>query len=522
MKLAIPLLFLFSTPLFAAAPKVDYLYPAGGQRGSKVSVTLGGTVAPWPAQAWASHPGIQVTPEKKTGQCIIAVADDVPCGVHWIRFFNKDGAGGLRPFFVNQIPEVLENGPNDDPKSPQPLKETTVVVNGRLEKSGDTDVYSLPLKKGQTLIASVEAFQTLRSPMDAVLQILSEDGFVLAHNDDYREMDPFLAFDVPRDGVYLVRVFCFPAKADSRVGLYGKDDCVYRLTLTAGPFIDYAWPLAVERSKPGAVELVGWNIPSDRRMVTVNPDKDSEVAILQPDGFANGTTVRIESHPTQIVDGRSVSAPITLTGRVKDPVAQEIRFDLKKGAKLSLRIDARELDFPLDPLLILLDPAGKQVQRVQSAKLNQDPSLDYTPTQDGKYTLLVRDLHDEGGPRHVFRLRALPAVPDFDAVLATDRFFAAPGKPVEMPITLARKNGLKDAVEFHVEGLNTEAKADFSPAKDPKKNTLVLRGWKDANQPFRLFAQVKGRAETRRQVLANIADLDATLPYLWISAGPVK
>lgn len=509
--MTIPTLFLLSAAI-AAPPKVDYLFPGGGQQGQKVEVLLGGTVDPWPVQSWASHPGLHVTPQKASGKIVVAIAPEVPPGTHYLRFHNADGPGPLRPFLVNQVPEIAEKEPNDDPKKPQEIKEPAAIINGRLEKNNDTDVFQVHLKKGQTLVAAVEAYHTLRSPMDAVLQIVSPEGFVLAQNDDFRAMDPLIPFTAPRDGAYLVRIFCFPSTPDSRVGLYGKENCVYRLTLTTDPYVDYAWPLAVQRSKPGEVTLVGWNIPPGKEKGVVISEKDSDLAFLQPPGFANGVFIRIEDHPTMIAGDEVVKLPATLSGRLKDALGQKVRFEAKKGQKVAFRIESRDLHFPLDPVLILTDPTGKRLQRVQAAKLNTDPVLEFTPAMDGVHVLEVRDLHEEASPRHVFRLRALPAVPDFDVVLATDRFTGT-----EAPATLTRRNGLKAPIEFIAEGLPPGTRIEETPGKDKKGVALRVIGTPAKGpHPFRLFAQVQGKPETRRPVLANLAELDAAVPYLWL------
>ncbi|MFO0968609.1 MAG: hypothetical protein U0793_23885 [Gemmataceae bacterium] len=516
MKTILAIIAVFApTTLAAAPPKADYLCPAGGQRGQKVELTVGGLDGP--AEAWASHPGISVSAGKKTGQFHVAIAPDVSCGMHWLRFFNKDGAAAVRPFLVNQIPEVMEQEPNDEPKKPQEIKETPVIVNGRLEKPSDTDVFAVSLKKGQTLVAAVEAHRLLRSPMDAVLQVLSEDGFILAQNDDFYDIDPLVAFPVPRDGRYLVRIFCFPAVADARVGLHGKENCVYRLTLTTGPFIDHAWPLTVERAKPGAVELIGWNIPADKGKTGVVPATDDDLAFVQPSGFANGTLVRVEPHAC-VTEG-PLHPPVTVSGRLKGDKSVSLDLQTKKGQRLRFQIESRELFFPLDPVLILRDAAGKQLQRVQAAKLNADPVLDFTPSADAKHTLEVRDLHEEGGPRHLFRLRCLVPQPDFEATLATDRFTTAPGKPLEINVDINRLGGLKEPIELVAEGLG-EVKQEQLESKDAKKAGLRLSGLKaPQNAPFRLYARIKGREETRRAVTATLADLDSRTPHLWLTVS---
>ena len=72
---------------------------------------------------------------------------------------------------------------------------------------------------------------------------------------------PLLTFTAPREGSYLVRVFCFPEKPNSSIRFAGGADYVYRLTLTAGPFIDFTMPLAVQRGTAVDVAFRGANLP---------------------------------------------------------------------------------------------------------------------------------------------------------------------------------------------------------------------------------------------------------------------
>jgi hypothetical protein len=162
-----------------APPKLDYLFPAGAQRGTTVEITAAGTFERWPVKAYVEGNGVELKPAKTSGKLTVTVAKDAEPGVYWIRLYDAEGATIARPFIVGTLPEVMEQEPNDDPKKPQVLDKSQVVVNGRLDKPGDVDTFAVKLTKGQTLVASLEAYRTLRSPMDGVLQILSADGFVL-------------------------------------------------------------------------------------------------------------------------------------------------------------------------------------------------------------------------------------------------------------------------------------------------------------------------------------------------------
>ena len=97
----------------------------------------------------------------------------------------------------------------------------STTVNGRLAKAGDVDGFAVSLTRGQTLVASLEAERPLGSPMDAVLQVVSPEGLVLAQNDDDVGRDPRIVFEAPSTGTYIVRLFAFPAKPDSSIRFAG-------------------------------------------------------------------------------------------------------------------------------------------------------------------------------------------------------------------------------------------------------------------------------------------------------------
>ncbi len=303
-----PILVWTGAMAHAAPPVVNTFYPAGAQRGTTVTVSAEGAFSHWPVKVWVNRPGLEVIAAKENGKLRVTVADDAVPGPYFIRLFDKEGASVARPFVVGTLPEVMEQEPNDDYKKPQRLDKSRVLVNGRLAKAGDVDTFALRLEKGQTLVASLEANRTLRSPMDAHLQILTMDGFVLAHNDDFHGLDPQIVFAVPKEGTYLVRTFAFPSVPDSTIRYAGGDKFVYRLTLTTGPFFDYAYPLAVSRSMPGDVDMIGWNLPATLRTLPVHAGEGRDATLYHPDS-ANSVLVRLEPHAALVKSAQQTAAP---------------------------------------------------------------------------------------------------------------------------------------------------------------------------------------------------------------------
>ncbi len=73
----------------ADPPRLDYVTPIGGQRGTTVTLELGGAFKPWPVKVWTDAKGLTFKPdEKKEGFITVEIAKDAPIGVHHLRIYN--------------------------------------------------------------------------------------------------------------------------------------------------------------------------------------------------------------------------------------------------------------------------------------------------------------------------------------------------------------------------------------------------------------------------------------------------
>src|SRR5438105_2499447 len=125
--IAVGCLLLAVGPVPAAPPKLDYFFPAGAQHGSTVEVITGGTFERWPVKTWVDAKGINVKPAKASGKLTIQVGPEVEPGTYWIRFYDEQGPSVARPFIVGVLTEVMEKEPNDDPRKPHVLDQSSVV-----------------------------------------------------------------------------------------------------------------------------------------------------------------------------------------------------------------------------------------------------------------------------------------------------------------------------------------------------------------------------------------------------------
>lgn len=538
LSAAAPLLFLLgwvqTGVVSAAPPQVDYLFPAGAGQGETVEVSAGGTFSTWPPQVWTDRPGVVFAPQKQKGKLEATVAADATPGVVWMRLYDAEGASTLRPFVVGTLPETLEKEPNDDPDAPQKLAQST-VVNGRLEKRGDVDTFAVTLSAGQTLVAAMRANTQLGSPVDPVLQFCSADGFVLLQNDDEYGLDPLLVVAAPRDGTYLVRTFGFPSTPNSTVGFAGAENYVYRLTVTTDGYVDHALPMAVGRDKATAVRLSGWNLSPELLEQTIPPG-DGDEALLTHAKLANTLSLARTEYPSIVAgaaatpaDPQPIELPCVVSGRLEQRrQAQAFSFSAAKGDKFTFRIESRALGCPLDALLTMTDETGKTYLEVDDAgREERDAVLNFTAPAASRYILVVRDLHDRGGPRFAYRLTCHEQQPDFTLSLAAGEFTIAAGDTLEIPVTVARQFGYKEEIAVSAEGLpdgvTAEKVVSQGSGATAKSVNLKLTAATDA-KPISCAVRIVGRAGDGPVQAASfsVGETGATQTAAWLTIAAAK
>ena len=534
IAIAFALTVLVTNSAFAAAPELKSLLPAGAQRGKTVEVTISGSLGTPPVRGWCSRDDVTITVPEKGSKFTVAVPADSQPGLCWIRLTNAEGASALRPFVVGTLTETLDKEPNNELKKAQQLSSTQIVVHGALAKAGDVDVFAVPLKAGETLVASLEANGLLGSPMDGLLQVVSPAGFVLQQNDDARGFDPQFAFTATTTGTHFVRVFAFPSKPNSSIRLAGAATYIYRLTLTNGPFVDHTIPFSVTRGAGRSVQLRGWNLNDSLQTFSIPETGDAETVRVHHAQLANTLEVRVDEHasisePEPDVADKSIefTLPATITGCISSAGDEDgFAFTAKKGERLALRIDSRSLGQELDAVIELKDAAGKVLKRVDDPKRGEfDPALDYTVPKDGQYVLSVSDLFGHGGLRYAYRLTAELQTPNFQLGAAANTFKLTAGTPLKLPVTVTRERGFAGDIEITATGLpeGVAVTAVASVAKDKataKKVELVLTAAEDiiVDSGFQIVGTPKGDDDKRvRKATAPIAGLTSKTSDLWLT-----
>jgi hypothetical protein len=483
-------------------------------------------------KGWIDGPGVSIEAGAEKGKLSIRVAPDADPGVRWIRLYDEEGATALRPFLVGTLPEVAEQEPNNDPGHPQ-VVEIPAVVNGRLGKPGDVDGFAVALVRGQTLVADLEANRHLGSPMDAVLQVATPAGVVLMQNDDDVGRDPRVVFRAPADGTYLIRAFAFPATPDSGIRFAGGEAFVYRLTVTAGGFLDHAFPLAVSRDGPGSAAAIGHNVPEEaRRLVVPEAEAGRDVVSLSHPLLAGTAEARgvegpaaEEAEPDDPDRPQDVPEGVAISGRIDPPGDRDaFRLALKKGDKRKFRVEARSLGRPVDPVVRVLNGKGDVLAEVDDSGEGRDAELPFVAPEDGPYRVVVFDLNGRGGPRHAYLLRVLVDEPDFALSLTTDRFEATAGQATKVVVNIQRKGGFAGPIEIAVEGrpdgIATGPVVSQMGQPSAKAVTLELTAEAGAQPgPFRIIGTPVGGGQVR-PARATIEGVGSETDRLWLSIRP--
>ena len=472
--------------LQAAVPVLDHVFPAAIQIGTTQLVTLVGKFDPWPTRLDLDIPGVSWEPTTNSGVIRVRVAPEAPAGPRVIRAFSPEGVSEPRFLILSQRLQQAEVEPNDAVPSAQVLPGLPAEVNGRLEKNGDVDSYSVDLRAGQTLVARLEAY-TLQSPLDPVLKLLDARGVQVAWNhDEVRSLDPILAWRVETSGTYVLQVFGFAYPADSDLRFSGSPKGVYRLHVSTDPVARHAWPLGVSRAVDTRVSWGDWGVSS------VSSEAIEVLAsAIAPGAISHSLRIPhrevplelsvgegkewVESEPNDVATtAQALGIPSAVSGDLDRPGDEDrYRLSCQKGEPLRLEVQAAGLGFPLDAWLRIEDASGKELARNDDTG-GSDPVLDWTSPETAEYRVVVGNLLQRGGRDQRYRLSIQRPKPLWSASMAEAAWSLEPGKTNESKVTLTRRYGADQRLTVSVRGLPSGVRVDPVEVSE-KANAATLR-----------------------------------------------
>jgi hypothetical protein len=513
------LIFLTTGVIRANPPVASYIFPAGGQRGSTVNIRVGGlflydkcgfeiigkgvkgpdfltkTKTTWFEGSLLPLPDSQRQedyPRDMAGQ--IKIDKDASSGLSYWRLWTSQGATPSMKFMVGDLPEIVEEEIDGDPV---PVKVTLpVTINGRIFPRENVDIWTFQAKKGQAITCEVHAAR-LGSPLDARLEIRDASGQRLAENEHSRGGDPLAKFIAPADGEYQVRIH--------DVRFQGGQAYVYRLTITADPYVERFFPLGGKRGSTIKLELAGQDVP--KSIVVKLPDvpgSDYLYLALLGAGSRTGLLLELDDLPEYLDKQKPISLPAILNNRIEKPGHVDLwNWTAKKGDVFVFDLRAARLDSRLDGVLTIQDASGKELARGESAPAQPDALVQFTVPADGTYSVQVRDrFRSRGGPEFSYRLRVdRPAAPDFQLSFPTDAvtvYRKGEAKlQAKLRVNVQRQGKLNGAIALRVDGL---------PAGVTVSGTIIPPGQNGADLVFK--ADDKAVIGNSRLTITGTAKVD--------------
>jgi hypothetical protein len=582
-------------------PHLAGVYPLGVRAGASVEVRLSGSDLEGVERLLFSHPGLAAEPvaappdrfyplgRRLPAAFRVKAAADVPPGIYEVRAAGLFGISNARRFVVSDRDEVLENEPNNEPSQAQELP-LGAAVQGRCDAQ-NYDYFRLSLSKGRRVIIEGQALR-LDSRAQLVVVLLDAEGREHARAVGTRFRDPLLDFVPPADGAYELRVHDLVYR--------GGDEYAYRIAAGTAPWIDAMDPPALEAGRPNKVVLYGRNLPGggpvegvrglERLEVTVDapaePGAPESETLLRP-ADASADFVRWQfvseagcSNPVRFLllerapvreaepndrpeEAMVVTLPAFVAGRFHPAGDRDgFVFEAKRGERLWIEIFSQRFGWPTDPQIVLQqvtvgEKGALRVQEIQESDDqptplpamggnmerryragSEDPAVLWTVPQDGRYRILVRDLHGAGAPAESgsgYVLVVRPARPDFRLVAFPVENFRGENRVMSKSTVLRRggaervrvvafrREGFDGAIRLEAEGLppgvsarpvvlgpgNTSVDFILQAAPDAPAFAGALRlvgraeiGGKSVAHPVR-GAEVVWRADTEREPIST-------------------
>ncbi|MFA5192309.1 MAG: PPC domain-containing protein [Verrucomicrobiia bacterium] len=251
-------------------PFITSIFPLGGRVGEPVSVRMRGL-----------HLG--------NAQLALPAKDAEP-GIHQV-VANKDGfLSNPMSFALDTLPEIFDKESNNPSERVQKVT-LPVIVNGRIDKEDDWDVFEFTGNAGDSIVAEVFA-RRLDSPVDSVIKLTDASGQLVAFSDDREDIsaginthhaDSYFMVRLPADGTYYVHI--------GDTGRKGGEEYGYRLRISA-PQPDFALRVVASSISSRQKSSTGFSVYATRK-----------------DGFEGPIKITLKDPPPGFVP-----YPVILTG----------------------------------------------------------------------------------------------------------------------------------------------------------------------------------------------------------------
>ena len=357
-------------------PELAAVWPRGVQRGAATRLKLTGKNLLDAGSVQFATPQVmaRVLPAERPRAdelwIEITPAADLPRGTYPLAVVTPGGTSGTLPLEIDDLVQKIEDEPNHLAVE-TPSVELPLAIWGVVAARGDIDHVRFDAKAGQTIICELAA-KRFGSALNAVLSVLDPAGQVVAANNDFDgQDDPLLAYQVPADGRYTVRV--------NDQAMNGSDKHVYRLTIGELPYVTGCFPVGVPANQEAEIELAGYNLPPGTNVKVPAgapgalpvPIDLNHFRVARPlTVLATAGPELVESEPNDAVaEATPMAAPGAVNGRLwtrRDGQAADVdlfRFESQAGRRWIVETEGERRGSPVDTRIEVLDDQGLPVTR---------------------------------------------------------------------------------------------------------------------------------------------------------------
>jgi hypothetical protein len=472
--LALAALLAAAGPAAAQSPSVTFVFPPGGQTGTKAALTFNGGNLQGATGLLISGTGVQAAITKNDSAAAmpveLTIAPDAAPGLRELRVVTPRGVSNAARVWISGYPDASEAEPNNTLDKAQKLEKLPVVANGQVNGGEDRDYFSFQAAAGDTYVFDLVAAQ-MASGLDGFVSLLDSRGKVLISAQDSFDRDPRIIHTFKTAGTYLVEV---------RDSMYrGGGNFVYRLTMGKVPVITGYLPVSGRRGQTVEVSLEGVNLGAMASMPVKIPMEGDEVTVglTTPMGpsanpislFASDNDEVVESEPNNILTHATPAdtLPISLNGRIDKPGDVDLyRIKPAAAGNLSFEVWARRIGSRLDSFLRILDATGKEVNSNDDAQ-GKDSRIVFGVAAGTEYVVEVRSQDRRAGGDMFYRLEiAPPGGQDFALSVTPDEVNVGQGGATAVTVNVQRINGFGGKIDLKVDGLpaGITASPAFVPA----------------------------------------------------------
>lgn len=297
-------------------PFVTQIFPLGGAAGHATHASVKG---------WNLH----------SSQVQLATDGDAPA-VRETALRQGPMLSNSVNYEVNTLRECAEDESNDSCQKAQPI-DGPCIINGRIDKPGDTDVYAIKGEANAEIVAEVVA-RRVDSQLDSLVRIADAEGNAIAFNDDTEDKgsgmithhaDSYVRAAFPASGTYFITL------TDAQHG--GGAEYGYRLRVSP-PQPDFAL-----RVTPSSI-----NVSAGRSAVVC-------LYALRKDGFTGPIDLRLAGAPEGMeLNGATIPEGcdrirVTLTAAAR-PTAEPVPIAIEGLARVSGGV-VRHVAAPADDMM---------------------------------------------------------------------------------------------------------------------------------------------------------------------------